>query len=242
MRKLLSRKALITGAGRGIGRAAAILFAENGADLILVARTGKELAETAAQCKSDKIRICQAAVDISDIGQIDHMFDSVKSNFSRLDVLVNNAGHFHGGLMANISVDDFKYTLATNLIAPFYLSQKAITLMDKEIGGTIVNISSFSGCFGVEKFPGFGAYNISKYGLWGLTEILALENRDKNIRVNQISPSGVDTRMFRQAVPPGITPQLTPEEVARFILFLASDDSYPLTGQNIMLSGRSGKE
>jgi NAD(P)-dependent dehydrogenase (short-subunit alcohol dehydrogenase family) len=91
---------------------------------------------------------------------------------------------------------------------------------------------------GVEKFPTFGSYNISKYGLWGLTEILALELKQKNIRVNQVSPSGVDTELFYRAVPPGVQPSLSPEDVANIILYLASERSAPLSGENLRLFGK----
>jgi 3-oxoacyl-[acyl-carrier protein] reductase len=236
IKKLSGKTALITGAGRGIGRATAILFAQNGASLILVARTSEELKQTAARCEKENMRVHRQSIDLSDLTQIDTLFNGLPQGFKKIDILINNASHFDAGLIKDYSIADFRLMLDTNLLAPLYLSQKVIAMMDEKSGGTIVNISSFSGCFGVEKFPGFGAYNISKYALWGLTEILALENRNRDIRVNQISPSGVDTEMFRKAVPPGVTPDLSPEDVARHILFLASDESAPLTGENIMLS------
>jgi phosphatidylserine synthase len=125
--------------------------------------------------------------------------------------------------------------LDINVTAPLYLSQKAIAMMNAEKGGTIVNISSYSGCFNVSKFPQFGAYNISKYALWGLTEILALENKNRNIRINQLSPSGVDTQMLQQAMGSRVGAEFAPEDVAEKVLFLASDDSAPMTGQNLMM-------
>jgi 3-oxoacyl-[acyl-carrier protein] reductase len=144
-----------------------------------------------------------------------------------VDILINNAAVFASGRSSEFPIERFQHLLDINLLAPYYLCQKVVPMMDSERWGTIVNVSSFSGCFGVTKFPGFGAYNISKYGLWGLTEILALENKERNIRVNQISLSGVDTEMFKQAAPPGIKANLTPEQVAGEILYLASDESAP---------------
>jgi len=238
MPELKGKIALITGAGRGIGRATALLFAEEGADLFLTGRTSRALEETAERCRKAGGRIFWYNADLSEIGQINELFDKIREQTERLDILINNAGHFDSGAMVSFSPSRMEYLLRVNLIAPFYLSRESLPLMTS--GGSIVNISSFSGCFGVEKFPGFGAYNISKYGLWGLTEILALENRNRNIRVNQISPSGVDTEMFRRAVPPGVEPDLSLAEVARHILYLASDESYPLSGENIMLAGMPG--
>lgn len=234
-KKLDGKIVLITGAGRGIGRATAVLFAQHGADLIMVSRTELELIETAERCREYDIRLFPKAVDVSDQGRVDILFNDIKKKFGRLDILINNAARFSSGSMQESSINEFRKMLETNVTAPFYLSQKMASMTNKKRGGIIVNISSFSGCFGVEKFPGFGAYNISKYGLWGLTEILALEFKELNIRVNQISPSGVETKMFHDAVPPGLTADLSPEQVAEKILYLASNDSAPLTGANIML-------
>ena len=242
MKKLSGKTALVTGAGRGIGRATAIQFARNGADLIIIARTDSELQETKRLCGSEGASVVHKTVDLAVREQIDSLFEDIRRTHSKIDILINNAARFSAGLMHEYPIDDFRVMLETNLIAPFYLAQKVIPMMRKARGGVIVNVSSYSGCFGVEKFPGFGAYNISKYGLWGLTEILALENRRNSIRVNQISVSGADTEMFRRAVPPGVEPILTPEEVARQILYLASDDSAPLTGENIMLMGMPESE
>ena len=242
MKKLFGKTALITGAGRGIGRATAILFAQHGADLIIIARTAFEIEATSEMCKAKGVGVFHTTVDLADQRQIDVFLDDIKEKHPRIDILVNNAARFSAGLVEKYSVEELRLMLETNLVAPFYLAQRIIPIMAEMGGGTIVNVSSFSGCFGVEKFPGFGAYNISKYGLWGLTEILALENMKKNIRVNQVALSGADTEMFRRAVPPGVKANLTPEEVAGQILYLASDDSAPLTGENIMLAGMPKQE
>jgi len=239
MKKLSGKTALITGAGRGIGRATAILFAEQGADVILVARTIDQLEKTAEKCRTFNVKAAIKATDLADQKQIESMIDDIKQTYPQIDILINNAGHFDGGLMEDYDIESFRHMLDINLLAPFYLAQKIIPLMDHETGGTIVNVSSFSGCFNVPKFPSFGAYNISKYGIWGLTEILALELNDRNIRVNQVSPSGVDTEMFHKAVPPGVSADLQPEQVAEKILYFASNESSPRTGENFMMSGNS---
>jgi len=235
MNKLDHKTAMVTGGGRGIGRATAELFAQNGANVVIVARTESELRETARVCSQYDVKVLWKAVDLAKLDQIDTLFDEIVKAFPSLDILVNNAAKFDSGMMAEYDIARFRNMLDINLIAPFYLSQKAVAMMNPESGGAIVNISSFSGCFNTVKFPGFGAYNISKYGLWGLTEILALELESKNIRVNQVSPSGVDTRMFEQAVPPGIKAEFQPSDIARKILELVSDKSSGITGQNIMM-------
>jgi len=236
MKKLNGKNALITGAGRGIGRATAILFSRQGANVILAARTERELQETAELCQNDGNIVYSEVVDVSKQADVSRLFRKIRNELPHLDILVNNAARFDSGLMNDYDIDAFRLMLETNLLAPFHLAQEAVTMINSRTGGAIVNVSSFSGCVDVEKFPGFGAYNITKYALWGLTEILALENKDKNIRVNQVSPSGVDTAMFKQAVPPGVKADLAPEHVAEQILYLAGPDSGDLTGHNLMIS------
>jgi NAD(P)-dependent dehydrogenase (short-subunit alcohol dehydrogenase family) len=239
VKRLLGKTSLITGAGRGIGRATAVLFAREGSDLILAARSAEQLAETAALCHEadENCAVLTVPTDLSDLSQLNRLSVSVAGFTDGVDVLVNNAAVFEAGLVQEFSIDKFRELLEVNLLAPFRLSQMVMSLMDKKESGTIVNISSLSGCFGTTKFAGFGPYNISKYGLWGLTEILALENWRRGIRVNQLSLSGVDTQMFTKAAPPGLKPELAPEQVAQEILYLASEESAPITGKNLILDG-----
>ncbi len=236
-KKLAGRTALITGAGRGVGRGIALQFAEAGANLVLVARTEAELTQTANDCRKLDASVHAEVLDLAQADQIDGLFQHLESAGITIDILVSNAAIMIKSLMQDYRRSDFELSLAVNVLAPMNLAQKAIAMMRRRRQGAIVNISSLSGCFGAEKFPGFGAYNISKYALWGLTEILAVENREHGIRVNQVSLSAVDTKMFREAAPPGLKPDLTIEQVARQVLYLASDDSYPLTGENIILTG-----
>ncbi|TFH65616.1 MAG: SDR family oxidoreductase [Candidatus Zixiibacteriota bacterium] len=241
VKRLFGKTALITGAGRGIGRATASMFAEQGADLLLIARTALQLEETAAFCKTinNDVSVLSVPTDLADLRQIDRLFELIDEQGMTVDILINNAAVFASGRSSEFPIDRFQHLLDINLLAPYYLCQNSMPMMDKKRWGTIVNVSSLSGCFGTAKFPGFGAYNISKYGLWGLTEILALENKGRNIRVNQISLSGVDTQMFKEAAPPGVTPDLTPEQVAGEVLYFASDESAPITGGNLILDGKS---
>jgi len=236
-KKLAGRTALITGAGRGVGRGIALQFAEAGANLVLIARTESELQETTNDCRKLGASVHAEVLDLAQAVQIEGLFQHLETRSITIDILVNNAAVMIKSLMQDYRRSDLEMSFAVNVTAPMMLAQKAIAMMRRHRQGAIVNISSLSGCFGAEKFPGFGAYNISKYALWGLTEILAVENRDYGIRVNQVSLSAVDTRMFHEAAPPGLKPNLTVEQVARQVLYLASDDSYPLTGENIILTG-----
>ena len=234
MAKLNGKTALISGAGRGIGRATAQLFAAEGANLILIARTLSQLEETAVLCADRGVEVFRQAVDLAMPDQAYNLLRELPPNFAVIDILVNNAARFDKGILADFPLERFAAMMQTNITGTFYLTQRVLGRMPA--GSTIVNVSSLSGCVGTEKFAGFGAYNISKYGLWGLTEILALELKEKGIRVNQVSPSGVDTTMFKAAVPPGVQADLTADDVARKILWLASSESGEITGENLLLT------
>ncbi len=236
--KLLGGKtALISGAGRGVGRAIAESLAAAGADLVLIARSKDELSTTALECAKAGAKVLAETVDLADSRQIDGLFSLLVSRGIKLDILINNAAILIKNLLEEYELPDFEKMIAVNVTAPLMLSQRAIPMMKERGGGTIVNISSLSGCFGVQKFPGFGAYDITKYALWGLTEMLAIENMKYNIRVNQLSLSAVDTAMFRSAAPPGLKAALKAEEVGKHVLYLASAESAPLTGENVILTG-----
>ena len=236
-KKLEGKISLITGAGRGIGRATAKLFAEHDSDLVLVSRTKSELEQTAKICSEFDVDIMIRPTDLSSSDEIGDLFIDLLGRFPQIDILVNNAGIFHSGLTENIDLESFREVMRVNVEAPLLLSQKMLKTVDSENGGCIVNVSSYSGCVEVEKYPGFGVYDISKYALWGLTEILAIECEQKKVRVNQVSPAGVNTDMFRRAVGPDAEAPLQPEDVAEKILYFASDDSAPSTGENLMVPG-----
>jgi NAD(P)-dependent dehydrogenase (short-subunit alcohol dehydrogenase family) len=122
--------------------------------------------------------------------------------------------------------------LGVNLRGVFLCCREAFRAMIPRGGGVIINLSSLSGVKGVEKFPGLSAYNVSKYGVAGLTEILAVEGKPHHIRVIAVSPGAVDTEMLRAAAP-HLTPDMTPDNLARILLFLVGDDARPLSGTNL---------
>jgi NAD(P)-dependent dehydrogenase (short-subunit alcohol dehydrogenase family) len=236
-KRLAGKTALVTGASRGIGKAIAEAFSMAGSDLVLIARSQDELSATALACARGGAKVVAETVDLGDTTQIDELFSRLLKRGVNLDILINCAAIMIKGLLDSYSVSDFERMFAVNVTAPMLLSQKAIPKMRERGGGTIVNISSLSGCFGVQKFPGFGPYDMTKYALWGLTEMLAIENMKHNIRVNQVSLSAVDTQMYRSVAPAGLKANLTAEDVAKHVLYLASSDSEPLTGENIILTG-----
>jgi len=237
-KQLAGKKALVTGASRGIGRKVAELFCRHGAQVFCCARTREKLGELEAELQTKEGRVQTRQVDISDSSQIKSFFDFISKHTDTLDTVINAAGIHITSRIDAFTEADYNKIMDTNLKAPLLICRQAVPFLEKSGSGTIVNVSSLSGCFGIEKFEGFGLYDISKYGLWGLTEILALELKHKNIRVNQVSPSGVDTEMFWKAVPPGVKPSLSPLEVANIILYLAGNKSEPLSGENIRIFGK----
>ena len=166
--------------------------------------------------------------DVSDENQVAAAFGRLQS----LDALIHCAAVLVKRRVIDLSVEDWDVQLDSGLRSAFLCSREAFRLM-RARGGTIVMVSSLSGVFGAEKFPGMSAYVAAKSGLAGLTEALAVEGREVGIRVNAISPGSVDTPMLKIAGVEG--PMLKPSEVARIIVWLASAESAPLSGANLRM-------
>jgi NAD(P)-dependent dehydrogenase (short-subunit alcohol dehydrogenase family) len=166
--------------------------------------------------------------DVSDEKQVAAAFGRLQS----LDALIHCAAVLIKRRITDLSVEDWDVQLDSGLRSAFLCSREAFRLM-RARGGTIVMVSSLSGVFGAEKFPGMSAYVAAKSGLAGLTEALAVEGRELGIRVNAISPGSVDTPMLKIAGVEG--PMLKPSEVARIIVWLASAESAPLSGANLRM-------
>jgi NAD(P)-dependent dehydrogenase (short-subunit alcohol dehydrogenase family) len=166
--------------------------------------------------------------DITDEEQVTRAFGALSS----LDALVHCAAVLIKQPFIETSADDWDQQLNAGLRGAFLCSREAFRLMRRS-GGAIVMVSSLSGVAGAEKFPGMAAYVAAKSGLAGLAEALAVEGREHGIRVNAISPGAVDTEMLRIAGVEG--PALSPSEVARVIVWLASPESAPLTGANLRM-------
>ena len=166
--------------------------------------------------------------DVTDEGQVVSAFAQVGS----LDALIHCAAVLIKRPFVDMSTDDWDQQLGAGLRGAFLCSREAFRLMRRR-GGALVIVSSLSGVAGAEKFPGMAAYVAAKSGLAGLTEALAVEGRADGIRVNAISPGAVDTEMLRVAGVEG--PALSPADVARVIVWLASPDSAPLTGANLRM-------
>lgn len=231
---LENKVAVVTGAGRGIGAATARLFASEGAKVALASRSQDELANVLGQIEQVGGHALAVPTDVSEEGQVQNLFDRVLAAFGPVDILVNNAALIEVRDFEEMDLETWERVMGVNVRGPFLCSRAAFRQMIAAgRGGAIVNLSSLSGVRGPEKFKGFSAYVVSKYGVLGLNEILAVEGRPHGIRVNCISPGAVDTVMLKKAAP-FLSTITTPGDIARTILWLADDQQTGhISGANI---------
>jgi 3-oxoacyl-[acyl-carrier protein] reductase len=226
--------AIITGAGRGVGRATARLFARQGARVVLFSRTASHLQETRQAIRDQGGEVLAMAGDVAREEDVEAVFQQAKTAYGSVDILVNCAGVVAARPFVEMDASTWDRIINVNLRGTFLCCREAFRIMTTQHQGVIVNLSSLSGVKGVEKFPGLSAYNVSKAGVAGLTEILAVEGKPYNIRVCAVSPGAIDTEMLRQAAP-HLKATMTPEDLAEILLFMVDDSGRMLSGTNIEL-------
>jgi 3-oxoacyl-[acyl-carrier protein] reductase len=212
--------ALITGAGRGIGRAIAVALARLGMRCALTARTPEGLAETAALVQAAGAEVVSFKADLTDPGAPKRLVEQTVLAFGALDVLVNNAGLLLVKPFAETTMEEFDRMMAVNLRAPFALAQAALPYLAASDAGTIINIASAAGKrFYAEQ----SAYCASKHGLLGMNKVLAAELRPLGIRVHAVCPGGVATEMTTSQRPDWQPENLmAPEDIAAAVVYLLS--------------------
>ena len=245
---LNDKLALITGGGRGIGRAIALLFAQHGARIAIAARTREQVESVAQEIGKNAIAL---VCDVSNPESVAEMFADLKP-----DILVNNAGVAESAQFVNTSDELWHRHLAVNLTGSFYCTRAALPAMLEKNWGRIINIASIAAKTGA---PYIAAYAASKHGVLGLTRSVALEVATSGVTVNAICPGYVDTEMVERGVAritvrtgrsaeealdalKRMSPQnrlVTPEEVASLALLLASEDGRGINGQGINIDGGS---
>jgi 3-oxoacyl-[acyl-carrier protein] reductase len=215
--ELSNQTAIITGAGRGIGKAIALALASCGARVVLASRTEKELRDVALAITDLGGEAIVAPTDISDEASVAGLFLQVGK---RLHILVNNAGVGSFGPLAEFSTQDFDRIMAVNVRGTFLCCREALRLMLPHRSGAIINISSVVGFKG---YPNQAAYTASKHAIMGLTKSLAAEVSTQGIRVSAILPGGVDTDMVAQSRPDlDRSVLMSPYDVADAVLYLLS--------------------
>ncbi len=233
MHWLAGRVAVVTGASRGIGAATAAGIAAAGAHVVLAARDREALDRVAERIRRAGGQATPAPTDVSNGADIERLFATAE-RAGPVAALVCAAGVLTPALFAETTTRIWEETLRVNLTGSFLCCRAAFTAMLPAGGGRIVNIASLSGVYATEKFPGLAAYNVSKYGIIGLTEAIAMEGREHGISAICISPGAVDTQMLRRANP-ALRPGLTPDDVAGLIVALLDSPLAPASGANIPL-------
>lgn len=230
---LAGQVAIVTGASRGIGKAAAIALSEAGSTVVLAARDGKALGETSEIIRAKGGEAIAIECDVADEAQVKAMFRKAQQR-GPVKILLCAAGILEKSPFGEMTLDLWERVISVNLTGTFLCCREAFTSMAASGGGRIITLSSLSGVYGTEKFPGLAAYNVSKNGVLGLTEALAVEGRAKNISAICLSPGAVDTEMLRQANPL-IDPGLVPDQVGKMIVSLLDESMAHASGANIML-------
>ena len=243
---LKNKYALVTGAGKGLGKACAIALAEAGSNLIIISRTKKDLDSVSKVIKKLKVKCKSYACDITNYNQI----KSIVNQQQRIDILVNNAGNNIPEHFTKVKTKNMEYLVKVNTIAAFNVAQlcalKMIKLKNrKKIGASIINMSSQMGHVGG---PIRSVYNMNKWGLEGLTKGMAVDLAKYNVRVNTVAPTFVVTPMtkkflknkkFRKDtlnnIPLGRFAEMS--EIASTVVFLASDAASMITGTSLLVDG-----
>lgn len=241
--RLAGRVAIVTGAGRGIGRTLALALAEAGASVVVAARRAETLDEVVAEIEQAGGRATSVPTDVTDARAVEALAQAAVSRYGGLDVMVNNAGTLINASIVDTDVEELDRLMATNVRGTFLGVQAALRVMGR--GGSVINIAS---TFGNTPVRGYGAYCASKAAILQLTRVAALESARAGIRVNAIAPGFVATDFNTEAMADPTTRSaiekrvplgrvIDPDELVPLTLYLATDDSAYCTGSVFTIDG-----
>ncbi len=217
MESISGKNALVTGAGKGIGRAMALALAKEGVNVALMARTESTLESLAEEIKGLGVNVSVVAADVANIEQVNAAVEKAIKDLGSLDILINNAGTSKFGNFLDLTPEEWEHIIQVNLMGVYYVTRAALPGMIERKSGDIINISSTAGQRGA---PLTSAYSASKFGLLGLTESLMMEVRKHNIRVSAWTPSTVATDLAKEMNLTDGNPEkvMQPEDLAEMLI------------------------
>lgn len=232
--RLKGQTAIVTGGGRGVGRAICLELAREGANIVIAARTEKEIQETARMVEAENRQALALSTDIREEKQVINMVSKAVNTFGRIDILVNNAGVAYRKYLIDTAVEEYDKIMDTNVKGMFLCTKYALPYLFKR-RGRVVNLSSGAGKSGI---PELSIYCASKFAVIGLTEALALEAGSR-LRVYAVCPGGVDTGMYRSLY--SDEPVLKPEDIAKKVLELCLPGTTLPSGTSVEVYRKSRK-
>jgi 2-dehydro-3-deoxy-D-gluconate 5-dehydrogenase len=247
-----NKTAIVTGGAKGIGSAIAYRLAEAGANVLIADMDETGVQKTAQEINEKGLSALGIKVDVSKESDIDDMLNTAKTKFNSIDILVNNAGIYPSKLIKEMAIEDFEKVISVNLKSVFMTIKKVAEVMKNQGGGKIINVTSIDAIH--PSMTGLAHYDASKHGEWGLIKNAALEYADDKIWINAIAPGGIatpgvaamtqgasneqmaeQTKIFMDRIP--MHRMGDPDEIAKVALFLASNMSSYMTGEQIVVDG-----
>ena len=232
---------VVTGAGQGLGAEFSKQFAAEGAQVILLGRTGAKVEKVAEGIRAEGYKAVAMECDISSAEKVEETFKAIEEKFGTVDVLINNAAYYKSSNIVDTPIDEWKKHIDTNLNGSFYCTKAVLPGMIEKRYGKIVNLSSSGAKL---FFPGFGAYAASKGGIVSMTQILSEEVKNYGINVNAIYLGMTNTEKTRErfdsdaAITVELDEMLQVDEVGKIVLFLASEEGSPIMGAAIDVFGK----
>lgn len=220
MGQLDGKVAIVTGGNRGIGKGIAKGLAAEGASLTIAARNAELLSQTADELREKGVKVLAVPTDVTDEEQIKTLFEKAMAEYERLDILVNNAGAFDGGRIDELSTEAWDKVIGVNLRAPFLCSREAMGIMKAQgEGGRIINVGSISAH---RVRPRSAPYSASKFGIWGLTQVIALEGRPHGITASCLQPGNTYVERIQNHPFPPSEPMMEVDELAKAAVLMAT--------------------